>query len=160
MRIAEGTRLGSPAAKGAVDAAFVIIAESLVRGEDARILGFAVFGTGTRPARIRRNPRTGESAPMAASTTTTFKSSNALGAVAAHMELISRCNTPKQMLCRSSAAKMAHMNKQLFTRSPLDGCRPANKVRTEPEKDKYLAVSLGSGLEAAVYAPSVGTSPT
>ena len=57
-------------------------------------------------------------------------------------------------------SKMAHMNKQLFTRSPLDGCRPANNVRTGPEEDKDLAVSLGSGLEAAVYAPSVGTSRT
>ena len=55
---------------------------------------------------------------------------------------------------------MAHMNKQLFTRSPLDGCGPANKVRTGSEEDKDLAVSLGSGLEAAVYAPSVGTSRT
>ena len=55
---------------------------------------------------------------------------------------------------------MAHMKKQLFTRSPLDGCRPANNVRTGPEEDKDLAVSLGSGLEAAVYAPSVGTSRT
>ena len=57
-------------------------------------------------------------------------------------------------------SKMAHMNKQLFTRSPLDGSRPANKVWTEPEEDKNLAVSLGSGLEPAVYAPSVGTSRT
>ena len=57
----------------AVDAAFAAIAEALARGEDVRIAGFGTFGTRNRPARTGRNPRTGESLNIAASTAPTFK---------------------------------------------------------------------------------------
>ena len=77
-RVAERTRLASVAAKGAVDAVFDEIAEALANGADARISGFGVFGTKARPARTRRNPRTGESVPIAASTAPTFKPGKAL----------------------------------------------------------------------------------
>ena len=70
-RVAERTGVGSSAAKGAVDAVFAVIAEALASGEDARISGFGVFGTGTRPARSGRNPRTGENVMIAASTAPT-----------------------------------------------------------------------------------------
>ena len=53
---------------------------------------------------------------------------------------------------------MAQIDKQLLTRSPLDGCRPANQVGPGPEKEKDLAVSRGSGLQPAIHAPSVGIS--
>ena len=72
-RVAERTGLASTAAKDAVDAVFSVIAEALAGGEDARITGFGVFGTRARPARTGRNPRTGESVSIAASTAPTFK---------------------------------------------------------------------------------------
>ncbi len=56
----------------AVDAIFEAIAETLDRGEDVRIVGFGTFGTRRRPARTGRNPRTGESLNIGASTTPTF----------------------------------------------------------------------------------------
>ncbi len=77
-RVAERTGMGAPAAKGAVDAVFAVIAEALARGEDARISGFGVFGTRARPARTGRNPRTGDSVSIAASTVPTFKPGKAL----------------------------------------------------------------------------------
>ncbi|MDE0276504.1 MAG: HU family DNA-binding protein [Defluviicoccus sp.] len=77
-RVAERTGLASSAAKGAVDAVFDVIAEALASGEDARVSGFGVFGTRARPARIGRNPRTGESVSIAASTAPTFKPGKAL----------------------------------------------------------------------------------
>ncbi|MXY41544.1 MAG: HU family DNA-binding protein [Rhodospirillaceae bacterium] len=76
--VAERTGLASSAAKGAVDAVFEVIAEALASGEDARISGFGVFGTRARPARTGRNPRTGESVSIAASTAPTFKPGKAL----------------------------------------------------------------------------------
>ena len=72
-RVAERTGLGSAAAKEAVEAVFAVIADALVKGEDVRIAGFGAFGTRRRAARTGRNPRTGESVPVAASTTPTFK---------------------------------------------------------------------------------------
>ena len=77
-RVAERTGLASTAAKGAVDAVFEVIAEALASGEDARLTGFGVFGTRERPARTGRNPRTGESVSIAASTAPTFKPGKAL----------------------------------------------------------------------------------
>lgn len=77
-RVSERTGLASPAAKGAVDAVFEVIAEALANGEDARISGFGVFGTRARPARTGRNPRTGESVSIAASTAPTFKAGKTL----------------------------------------------------------------------------------
>ena len=76
--VAERTGMGPSAAKAAVDAVFAVIAEALARGEDARISGFGVFGTRARPARTGRNPRTGESVSIAASTAPTFKPGKAL----------------------------------------------------------------------------------
>ncbi len=77
-RVAERTGLASSAAKGAVDAVFDVIAEALASGDDARISGFGVFGTRARPARTGRNPRTGESVLIVASTAPTFKPGKAL----------------------------------------------------------------------------------
>ena len=77
-RVAERAGLASSTAKGAVDAVFEVIAGALARGEDARVSGFGVFGTKARPARIGRNPRTGESVSIAASTAPTFKPGKAL----------------------------------------------------------------------------------
>ena len=77
-RVAERTGLASSAAKGAVDTVFEVIAEALASGEDAKITGFGVFGTRARPARTGRNPRTGESVSIAASTAPTFKPGKAL----------------------------------------------------------------------------------
>ena len=72
-RVAGRAGVGKSAAGDAVDAVFEAIAEALARGEDVRIVGFGTFGTRSRPARTGRNPRTGESLNIAASTAPTFK---------------------------------------------------------------------------------------
>ena len=71
--VADRTGIGRSAAGEAVDAVFAAIAEALARGEDVRVAGFGTFGTRNRPARAGRNPRTGESLNIAASTVPTFK---------------------------------------------------------------------------------------
>ena len=77
-READRTGVGRSAAGSAVDAVFEAIGEALARGEDVRVVGFGTFGTRSRPARTGRNPRTGESLNIAASTTPTFKAGRPL----------------------------------------------------------------------------------
>ena len=77
-RVAGRTGVGRSAAGVAVDAVFEAIAEALARGEDVRIAGFGAFGTRSRPARTGRNPRTGESLEISASTVPSFKAGKPL----------------------------------------------------------------------------------
>ena len=71
--VAERTGLSRSAAGNAVDAVFEAVGEALAKDEEVRIVGFGTFGTRNRPARTGRNPRTGESLEIPASTAPTFK---------------------------------------------------------------------------------------
>ena len=51
---------------------------ALASGEKVSLPGFGTFSTRSRPARSRRNPRTGESIAIAASKTPSFKAGKAL----------------------------------------------------------------------------------
>ena len=77
-RLAGRVGMSRGAAKNAVDGVFDVIVEALADGEDVRLIGFATFSTRTRPARIARNPRTGENVPVAASTVSVFKPGRSL----------------------------------------------------------------------------------
>jgi len=76
--VAGRTGVGRAVAGDAVDAVFEAIREAMARGEDVRIVGFGTFGTRSRPARTGRNPRTGESLNIAASTVPAFKAGKPL----------------------------------------------------------------------------------
>lgn len=52
--------------------------EALVRGDRIEIRGFGSFGTGTRPSRLARNPKTGEPVPVPAKRTINFKAGKEL----------------------------------------------------------------------------------
>ena len=60
-------------ASTAVEAVFDVVRDALARGEEVRIVGFGAFGTRSRSARTGRNPKTGESIEIRASTAPTFK---------------------------------------------------------------------------------------
>lgn len=77
-RLAGRTGMSKAAARDAVDGVFEAITEALANGEDVRVLGFGTFGTRNRPARTARNPRTGESLSIAASTVPVFKAGRTL----------------------------------------------------------------------------------
>ncbi len=66
------------AAGAAVEAVFDVVHEALARGEEVRIVGFGVFGTRNRGARTGRNPSTGASVEVRASTVPTFRSGKPL----------------------------------------------------------------------------------
>ena len=77
-RVADAVSLSRTEAASAVNAVFLAIADALARGETVTVAGFGTFTTRRRDARQGRNPRTGESIAIAASTTPAFKAGKAL----------------------------------------------------------------------------------
>ena len=77
-RVAGRIRLDKSVAEGAVDTVLEATAEALAKEEAVRIAGFGTFVTRRRSARTGRNPRTGESVPIAASKALSFKAGKAL----------------------------------------------------------------------------------
>ena len=77
-RVAARAGLDRFTAERAVDLVFEAIAEGLAKQEDVRIAGFGAFRTRNRAARMGRNPRTGESVPIPASKSPSFKAAKAL----------------------------------------------------------------------------------
>ncbi len=61
-----------------VDAVFDAIVKSLSRGEEVAVAGFGVFRVVKRAARMGRNPKTGESIQIAASTKPKFRAGKLL----------------------------------------------------------------------------------
>ena len=55
-----------------------VIGETLAKGEKIQLVGFGTFEAKKRPARIARNPRTGEEVKIAACTAPVFKAGKAL----------------------------------------------------------------------------------
>ena len=66
------------AVEGVVDAVFAAISEALAEEEAVQIASFGTFAARSRPARIGRSPRTGESLSIPASKSVSFKASKAL----------------------------------------------------------------------------------
>ena len=77
-RVADAVSLSGTQAASAVNAVFLAIADALARGETVTVAGFGTFTTRRREARQGRNPQTGESITIAASTTPAFKAGKTL----------------------------------------------------------------------------------
>lgn len=60
-------------AGAAIRAALEAITEAMAKGEDVRIVGFGTFSPRNQPAKVGRNPRTGEPLEIAASVQAKFK---------------------------------------------------------------------------------------
>ena len=65
-------------AEAVVLATFESITDALVKGEKVQIVGFGGFEVRNRPARVARNPRTGEQIEIEASKAPVFKAGKAL----------------------------------------------------------------------------------
>ena len=77
-QVATRISLSKSDADAAVSAVFSTIADALASGESVTIAGFGAFSTRSRPARPGRNPRTGETITIAASTAPSFKAGKTL----------------------------------------------------------------------------------
>ena len=62
----------------AVDCILATLSESLSRGQRIEIRGFGSFKVKERPARLARNPKTGENLPIDKKTKVAFKASGLL----------------------------------------------------------------------------------
>ena len=85
--VAEKTGLSKKDSEKAVNAAFDVISDELVKGGKVQLVGFGSFETKERSARIGRNPRTKEEIEIPASRVPLFKAGKSLrDAVAKNVE--------------------------------------------------------------------------
>lgn len=76
--IAKKAELSKKDAEKALSAVTDVIAEALAAGDKVQIVGFGSFEVRNRPARVARNPRTGEQIKIAASKAPVFKAGKGL----------------------------------------------------------------------------------
>jgi DNA-binding protein HU-beta len=76
--VADATDISKAAAGRAVESVLDIVAGSLRNGDTVTLVGFGTFTTRKRAARSGRNPRTGETIQIPASTLPVFKPGKAL----------------------------------------------------------------------------------
>ena len=76
--ISAETGLSRAKAADALNTAIIAMTEALARGERVQLNGFGVFEPKERPARMGRNPKTGEPTPIPAARTVAFRPSDEL----------------------------------------------------------------------------------
>lgn len=76
--LAQKAELSKKDAEKALSAFVDVVAENLKKGEKVQLVGFGTFEVKERPARVARNPRTGEEITIDASRTASFKVGKAL----------------------------------------------------------------------------------
>ena len=76
--VAEQAGLTKKNAEAAVKAFTDVVCEELKKGEKVQLVGFGTFEVSERAAREGRNPKTGETMPIAACKTPKFKAGKAL----------------------------------------------------------------------------------
>ena len=76
--LAAKTELSKKDSEVALNALVDVIGETLAKGEKVQLIGFGTFESKSRPARVARNPRTGEEVKIAASKAPVFKAGKAL----------------------------------------------------------------------------------
>ena len=78
VALAQKAELSKKDAEKALNAFVEVVTESLKAGGKVQLVGFGTFESKERPARVARNPRTGEEITIAASKTASFKVGKAL----------------------------------------------------------------------------------
>ncbi|MBQ0799551.1 MAG: HU family DNA-binding protein [Porticoccaceae bacterium] len=76
--IAEGADISKAAAGNALESAIEAIGQSLKKGDSVSLVGFGTFTVKHRPARMGRNPRTGEAIQIKAANVPGFKAGKTL----------------------------------------------------------------------------------
>ena len=76
--LAAKTETTKKESEAALNGILDVIAESMAKGDKVQLIGFGTFEARERPARVARNPRTGESVKIAACAAPAFKAGKAL----------------------------------------------------------------------------------
>jgi DNA-binding protein HU-beta len=77
-KVADKSGLKKKEAEIAVNSVFETIEEALAEGDKVQVIGFGTFETRSRSARSGRNPQTGETIEIPATTVPAFKPGNKL----------------------------------------------------------------------------------
>ena len=78
VALAQKAEITKKDAEKAVNAFVDVVGAALKDGEKVQLVGFGTFEAKERPARVARNPRTGEEITIEASKTASFKVGKAL----------------------------------------------------------------------------------
>ncbi len=78
VALAQKAEITKKDAEKAVNAFVDVVGAALKDGEKVQLVGFGTFESKERPARVARNPRTGEEIKIEASKTASFKVGKAL----------------------------------------------------------------------------------
>ena len=78
VALAEKAAISKKDAEKVLNAFVDSVSGSLAKGEKVQLIGFGTFERKDRPARVARNPRTGEEVKIAASKAPAFKAGKAL----------------------------------------------------------------------------------
>ena len=76
--LADKLEITKSLASSAVDEIFELITKSMNKGDEVRITGFGTFSVTDRPARMGRNPHSGEQIKIKASRAPKFKAGKGL----------------------------------------------------------------------------------
>ena len=76
--VAAKTEMTKKDSELALNAILDVIAESMADGQKVQLIGFGTFEAKSRPARVARNPRTGEAVKIEACKAPAFKAGKAL----------------------------------------------------------------------------------
>jgi len=76
--LAAKTEMTKKDSEAALNGVLDVIAEALTKGDKVQLIGFGTFEAKERPARVARNPRTGDAVKIAACKAPAFKAGKAL----------------------------------------------------------------------------------
>lgn len=77
-KVAEANGIAKADARKIVDSVFNVIGDAAAAGDDVSVNGFGKFSAKSTAARTGRNPRTGETMPIAAGRKPTFSAAKGL----------------------------------------------------------------------------------
>ena len=76
--LAAKTEMSKKDSEAVLNGLLDVIAETITKGEKVQLIGFGTFEAKSRPARVARNPRTGEAVKIPAGKAPAFKAGKAL----------------------------------------------------------------------------------
>jgi len=148
--VAERLEVSRRAAGEAVDAVLEGITGAVVGGDKVSLTGFGTFESAKRPARIARNPRTGEQVKVAAATVPKFRAGQAFkdevnGAKGAARKAGAKKTAAKRTASASTSAPRAAAMKK--TAAAAKKAAPAKKAAV---RKTTAAKATGTAKKAAV----------
>jgi DNA-binding protein HU-beta len=142
--VADKLEVSRRAAGEAVDAVLEGITGAVVVGDKVSLTGFGTFESARRPARIARNPRTGEQVKVAAATVPKFRAGQAFKDEVNGATRTTRKTTAKKTAAKRPAARPAAARK---TTAKSAAGRPAGAKKAAPAK-KAAARKSATGKAA------------